>query len=66
MGSDIKTSSNTKNRSKHFTQQEVLAAMYDPQIGRFLSVDPLLDAFPSHSPYSYSFNNPISYTDTTG
>ena len=42
------------------------ARVYDPQIGRFLSVDPLLVAFPSHSPYSYSFNNPISYTDPSG
>ncbi len=42
------------------------ARVYDPQIGRFLSVDPLLDVFPSHSPYSYSFNNPISYTDPSG
>lgn len=40
--------------------------MYDPQIGRFLLVDPLLDAFPIHSPYSYSFNNPISYSDPSG
>ncbi len=42
------------------------ARVYDPQIGRFLSVDPLLDVFPSHSPYSYSFNNPISYSDPSG
>jgi hypothetical protein len=37
-----------------------------PQIGRFLSVYPLYETFASQSAYSYSFNNPISYSDPTG
>jgi len=39
---------------------------YNPSLGRFLSADPLLEAFPNQSPYSYSFNNPLSYRDPSG
>lgn len=42
------------------------ARIYDPSIGRFLSVDPLLDFFPNQSPFSYAYNNPISYRDPSG
>ncbi|OGU58037.1 MAG: hypothetical protein A2X64_00445 [Ignavibacteria bacterium GWF2_33_9] len=42
------------------------ARIYDPSIGRFLSVDPLLDFFPNQTPYSYAYNNPISYRDPSG
>ncbi len=42
---------------------------YDPELGRFLSVDPFLQ-FPENSqslnPYSYILNNPLSGTDSTG
>ena len=42
------------------------ARNYHSEVGRFLSVDPLVKQLPSHSPYSYGFNNPIIYTDPTG
>ncbi|OGU58587.1 MAG: hypothetical protein A2X64_05020 [Ignavibacteria bacterium GWF2_33_9] len=42
------------------------ARIYDPEIGRFLSADPLLEAFPNQSPYSYSFNNPLTFRDPSG
>ncbi|HFE37219.1 MAG TPA: RHS repeat-associated core domain-containing protein [Gammaproteobacteria bacterium] len=42
------------------------ARMYDPSIARWLSVDPLAEEMPSWSPYSYTFNNPIKYTDPDG
>jgi len=42
------------------------ARLYDPIIGRFLSVDPLWEAFPSWSPYQYAYNCPVSYKDPTG
>jgi hypothetical protein len=32
----------------------------------WLSVDPLAELFPGHSPYEYCFNNPINLTDPTG
>ncbi len=43
--------------------------VYDPNLGRFLSVDPVF-AFPTNTqslnPYSYVLNNPLSVTDPTG
>ena len=39
---------------------------YDSRIGRFFCVDALSELFPEHSPYSYSFNNPISFSDASG
>jgi hypothetical protein len=34
--------------------------------GRWLSPDPLAEEFPEWSPYNYTMNNPIKYTDPTG
>jgi RHS repeat-associated protein len=43
--------------------------VYDPKVGRFLSVDPIIQ-FPSNSqslnPYSYILNNPFAGTDPSG
>lgn len=43
--------------------------IYDPQIGRFLSPDPLVSSpFDGQAlnRYTYARNNPLSFTDTTG
>lgn len=53
--------------------------MYDPEISRFLSIDPILHEtsplelqkmhggkFYSNSPYAYVFNNPVKYVDPDG
>jgi hypothetical protein len=43
--------------------------VYDPQIGRFLSADPYIQApynTQSYNRYSYVVNNPLKYTDPTG
>lgn len=42
--------------------------MYDPAIGRFLSVDPVLstDQAQSLNGYSYGNNNPVTFSDPTG
>ena len=40
--------------------------MYDPQIGRFGQLDPLGDATPYYSPYSFASNNPITRVDPFG
>ena len=38
----------------------------DPRIGRWLSIDPLFNKFPNHSPYSFGINNPITIIDFDG
>lgn len=42
------------------------ARIYDPRIGRWLSIDPLAGKFPDQSPYSFAYNNPIRYLDFKG
>ncbi|MHB2149765.1 interleukin-like EMT inducer domain-containing protein [Calditrichota bacterium LG25] len=42
------------------------ARYYDPEIGRWLSVDPLTHKYPSYSPYNYVLNNPLKYKDPKG
>jgi len=39
---------------------------YDPRLGRWLSLDPLMQKFPSVSPYVAFANNPIWYSDPYG
>lgn len=43
--------------------------VYDPELGRFISADPLIQ-FPydpqSYNRYSYVLNNPLKYTDPSG
>jgi RHS repeat-associated protein len=43
--------------------------IYDPELGRFLSADPNIQAplhSQSHNRYSYVINNPLKYTDPSG
>jgi RHS repeat-associated protein len=42
------------------------ARYYDSRIGRWLSVDPLAEKYPSWSPYNYTLNNPIKNFDPNG
>jgi RHS repeat-associated protein len=40
--------------------------IYNPQIARFLSVDPLSESFPYFSPYQFAGLDPIKYIDLDG
>ncbi|HEY4063621.1 MAG TPA: RHS repeat-associated core domain-containing protein, partial [Puia sp.] len=40
--------------------------VYDPRVGRFLSVDPLSKSYAQLTPYQYSGNSPISGIDLDG
>jgi RHS repeat-associated protein len=42
------------------------ARCYDPRLGRFLSIDPLVVEFPSLTPYNFAGNNPIAFIDAFG
>ena len=40
--------------------------VYDPRIGRWLSLDPLQAKYPNESPYVYVSGNPLLYSDKEG
>jgi RHS repeat-associated protein len=42
------------------------ARIYDPRLGRFLSVDPMAAKYPAWSPFSFAINNPIRFIDENG
>jgi len=42
------------------------ARAMDPVTGRFMQIDRYHDKYPFASPYSYTLNNPVNFTDVTG
>ena len=47
-------------------QQDYGMRIYDPRLGRFLSVDPITNKYPYYSPYQFAGNSPIKFIDLDG
>ncbi len=47
-------------------QQDYGMRIYDPRLGRFLSVDPIGKKYPGLTPYQFSSNSPIANVDLDG
>jgi RHS repeat-associated protein len=47
-------------------QQDYGMRIYDPKLGRFLSLDPLTQKYPELTPYQFASNTPIQATDLDG
>lgn len=47
-------------------QQDYGMRVYDPRLGRFLSIDPLTDDYPELTPYQFSSNSPLANIDLDG
>jgi RHS repeat-associated protein len=48
------------------TQQDYGMRIYDPRLGKFLSVDPLTKKYPELTPYQFGSNRPIDGIDQDG
>ncbi|MEL7003942.1 MAG: polymorphic toxin type 47 domain-containing protein, partial [Bacteroidota bacterium] len=59
---------NGKERDKSFglTNYDYGFRIYNPAIGKFLSVDPLTAKYPWYTPYQFAGNMPIRYVDIDG
>jgi RHS repeat-associated protein len=47
-------------------QQDYGMRIYDPRLGKFLSVDPLTQEYPWYTPYQFAGNTPITAVDIDG
>ena len=47
-------------------QQDYGMRIYDPRIGKFLSVDPLTKDYPWYTPFQFAGNKPIQFIDLDG
>jgi RHS repeat-associated protein len=48
------------------SQQDYGMRIYDPRLGKFLSVDPLSGEYPWNSTYAFAENSPIAFVDLDG
>jgi RHS repeat-associated protein len=42
------------------------ARIYDPRLGRWMSLDNMAAKYPGYSPYNFTLNNPIAFKDPDG
>ena len=47
-------------------QQDYGMRIYDPRVGKFLSVDPLTKSYPWYTPYQFTGNSPVANIDLDG
>ena len=66
MGTSAKEGYTGKERDAETGLDYFGARYYMPEIGRWMSVDPLADKYPAWSPYNYVLNNPLVLIDPTG
>ncbi|MBI5326537.1 MAG: RHS repeat-associated core domain-containing protein [Ignavibacteriae bacterium] len=65
-GDDARIGFTAQERDRESSFFLMGARHYDPEIGRFLSTDPLMEFFSDQSPYSYAYNSPLIWNDPTG
>jgi len=58
---------NSREQSKtHVRCYDYGKRFYDPQLGRFHTIDPIIEKLPHQTPYNYASNNPVTLIDFWG